>query len=56
MTTNTATKTKVADLAVQLIAGTDKHLANVTQVMLTGGSFTPAQVTTLASSARQTAR
>ncbi len=46
MTTNTATKIMVADLAEQLIAGTDKHLASVTQVMLTGGSFTPAEVTT----------
>ena len=30
---------------MQLIAGTDKHLSSVTQVMLTGGSFTRAQVT-----------
>jgi hypothetical protein len=38
------TKSSVAALAGQLIAGTNKHLASVTQVMVAGGSFTPAQV------------
>jgi hypothetical protein len=28
-----------------LIAGTGKHLAGTTQVMLVGGSYTPAEVT-----------
>jgi hypothetical protein len=35
----------IVDLAGQLIAGTNKHLASATQIMLAGGSFTPAQVT-----------
>jgi len=39
-------KGKVVDLANQLIAGTNRHLANATQVLLVGGSFTPAQITT----------
>jgi hypothetical protein len=39
------TKSSVAALATQLIAGTNKHLSNATQVMVAGGSFTPAQVT-----------
>ena len=38
------TKGSVVALAEQLIAGTNKHLASVTQVMVAGGSFTPAQV------------
>jgi hypothetical protein len=38
------TKGTVVALAEQLIAGTNKHLANMTQVPLAGGSFTPAQV------------
>jgi hypothetical protein len=38
-------KSTVAALAEKLIAGTGKHLGNVTQVMLTGGSYTPAEVT-----------
>jgi hypothetical protein len=45
MATKTQGKGTVVGLAEQLIAGTKKHLANVTQVMLAGGSFTPAQVT-----------
>jgi hypothetical protein len=35
----------VVDLAQKLIAGTNKHLASTTQIMLAGSSFTPAQVT-----------
>jgi hypothetical protein len=38
-------KNTVADLAGQLIAGTNKHLSSVTQVLLEGGAFTPAQIT-----------
>jgi hypothetical protein len=34
-----------AALAEQLIAGTNKHLATVGQLMLASGTFTPAQVT-----------
>jgi hypothetical protein len=45
MATKTNGKGTVVALAEQLIAGTNKHLANTTQVMLAGGSFTPAQVT-----------
>ena len=45
MATKAQGKGMVVGLAEQLIAGTNKHLANVTQVMLVGGSFTPAQVT-----------
>lgn len=37
------TKGAVVALAQQLIAGTNKHLANMMQVLLEG-SFTPAQV------------
>jgi len=33
-------------LAQQLIAGTNKHLASGTTVMLAGGSYTPAELTT----------
>jgi hypothetical protein len=41
-----ATKAKgtVVDLAAQLAAGTNKHLAGSTQVLVAGGAFTPAQV------------
>jgi hypothetical protein len=46
MATKTQGKGAVVALAEQLIAGTNKHLANMTQVMLHGGSFTPAQITT----------
>jgi hypothetical protein len=45
MATKTKGKGTVVALAEQLVAGTNKHLANVTQVMLAGGSFTPTQVT-----------
>ena len=38
-------KGTVAAAAEELIAGANKHLANVTQVIVAGGSFTPAQVT-----------
>jgi hypothetical protein len=38
-------KGTVVAQAKQLIAGANKHLTNVTQVMLAGGSLTPAQVT-----------
>jgi hypothetical protein len=37
-------KGTVVALAQQLIAGTNKHLANTTQVMFAGSSFTPAQM------------
>ncbi len=42
-----ATKNKgtVVALARQLIAGANQHLANVTQVLLAGGSLTPAKAT-----------
>jgi hypothetical protein len=39
-------KGTVVALAQQLIAGTAKHLASATTVMLAGGSYTPAQITT----------
>jgi hypothetical protein len=45
MATKAQGKGTVVGLAEQLIAGTNKHLANMAQVMLVGGSFTPAQVT-----------
>ncbi len=38
-------KSAVVALTQQLIAGMNKHLANATQVMVAGGSFTPAQIT-----------
>src|SRR5579872_6595065 len=44
MATKARGKSGVPTLAMQLIAGTDKHLANTTQVMVAGGSFTPAEV------------
>jgi hypothetical protein len=37
-------KTQQADLAKQLIAGTQKHLATVGQLTFAGGTFTPSQV------------
>jgi hypothetical protein len=46
MTTKDKNKSSVAALAGKLIAGTGKHLAGTTQVMLVGGSYTPAEVTT----------
>jgi len=45
MVTKVKGKGTVVALAEQLIAGTSKHLANVTQVIVAGGSFTPTQVT-----------
>jgi hypothetical protein len=45
MATKNKGKGAVAALAEQLIAGTGKHLASTTQVMVAGGSFTPTQVT-----------
>jgi hypothetical protein len=45
MATKKQGKSTVVALAEQLIAGTGKHFTNVTQVMLVGGSFTPAEVT-----------
>jgi hypothetical protein len=45
MATKRQGKGTVIALAEQLVAGTSKHLANVTQVMLAGGSFTPTQIT-----------
>jgi hypothetical protein len=40
------TKTDRAAQAKQLIAGVEKHLGNMTQVVFTGGPFTPAAITT----------
>ena len=45
MATTKNTKGQVVVVAKQLIAGTEKHLASVTQVTLLGSSFTPAQIT-----------
>jgi hypothetical protein len=45
MGTKTQGKQSIAALAEQLIAGTNKHLANTAQVMVAGSSFTAAQVT-----------
>ena len=39
-------KSNEAALAMKLVAGTEKHLAAVTQVILVGGTFTPAQLET----------
>ena len=44
MATTKNTKGQVVVVAKQLIAGTEKHLASVTQVPLLGSSFTPAQI------------
>jgi hypothetical protein len=38
-------KSTVVDHAKQLVAGTAKHLGNATQVRFTGGSYTPADIT-----------
>jgi hypothetical protein len=46
MVTATRTKTAVTVRAQQLIAGTAKHLGNVTNVTLLGSAYTPAQLTT----------
>jgi hypothetical protein len=45
MATKKQGKGTVVDLAKQLIAGSNKHLASTTQIMLAGGSYTPAQIT-----------
>jgi hypothetical protein len=45
MATKAQGKGTVVDLAKQLIAGTDKHWANATQLTFAGSSFTPAQIT-----------
>ena len=45
MGTKINSKGQVGAHAKQLIAGAEKHLANVTQVTLVGSSFTPAQLT-----------
>jgi hypothetical protein len=45
MVTKGQGKANIVALAKQLVAGTDKHLANTTQVHFASGSFTPAQVT-----------
>ena len=45
MTTATRSKIAVTTLAQQLIAGTAKHLGNVTNVTLLGSTYTPAQLT-----------
>ena len=45
MGTKAQGKRSVAALAEQLIAGTNKHLANTAQVMVAGQSLSPAQVT-----------
>ena len=44
MATKTQGKGTVVALAEQLIAGTSKHSANMPQIMLAGGSFTPSQI------------
>jgi hypothetical protein len=45
MATKVQGKGTAVALAEKLIAGTNKHLAITTQVMLVGGSFTPPQIT-----------
>ena len=45
MVATVRSKATVVDSANQLIAGTNKHFANATQVTFAGGSFTPAQIT-----------
>jgi len=45
MATKSNTKSTDVALAEQLIAGMNKHLASTTQVLLDGGSLTPAQIT-----------
>ena len=44
-TKNSPSKGTVVALARSLIAGTNKHLGSTTQVMLAGGSYTAAQIT-----------
>ncbi len=41
---NQKTRTKRADLAKQLIAGTQKHLANVPSMTIASGTYTPSQI------------
>jgi hypothetical protein len=45
MATKSNTKGTAVTLAEHLIAGTNKHLASTTPILLAGGSFTPAQIT-----------
>ncbi len=45
VTSRSPSKGTVVALAKSLIAGTNKHLGNVTQVTLAGGSYTAAQIT-----------
>jgi hypothetical protein len=44
-TNNLRFKGQAAAAAKQLIAGAEKHLANTTQIVLSGSLYTPAQVT-----------
>ena len=44
MVTKKQGKGTVVALAEKLIAGTSKHLANLPQIKLAGGSFTPSQI------------
>jgi hypothetical protein len=46
MTTKTHSKANLVTRAQQLSVGVAKHLANMTQVVFTGGPYTPAQITT----------
>ena len=45
VTSKSPSKGTVVALAKSLIAGTNKHLGNITQVLLAGGSYTAAQIT-----------
>jgi hypothetical protein len=45
MVTKTQGKGTAVALAEQLVAGTNKHFANLTHVAFAGGSFTPTQIT-----------
>jgi septal ring factor EnvC (AmiA/AmiB activator) len=45
MATSTRNKGTAAALAQQLISGTKKHLAKVTQIPLAGSTYTPEQIT-----------
>jgi hypothetical protein len=44
MATRTKSKGTVSALALQLIAGTNKHLGNMTHIMVQGSPLTPAQI------------
>ena len=46
MTTQGKSKTDMVTRAQQLSEGVSKHLASMTQVVFTGGPYTPAQITT----------